>query len=148
MFVAIKKHILLCQGGSVVTHVPLWISLVGLSAELHKNYWTYFHKTWMEEGSHPPEWTTFTFSVGLDKGTDAGLFFSPLTLWDRVPRGINAWVLMAVICERVKKPGFKCVFNRGVIFLRCFISVFNMATTSSNAQLRWFGIQKDTNKLI
>lgn len=30
-------------------------------------------------------------------------------------------VKMAVICERVKKSGFKYVFNRGVIFLRCFI---------------------------
>lgn len=38
VFVAIKKHIYLCQGGSVFSHVPLWISLVGLSAELHKNY--------------------------------------------------------------------------------------------------------------
>lgn len=40
--------------------------LVGLSATLHKHYWTDFHRTWMEDGPGP-EWTPSTFGADPNK---------------------------------------------------------------------------------
>lgn len=48
------KLILQVTSAKEVMFSPVSIGLcVGLSAALHKNYWTDFHETWMADGSRP-----------------------------------------------------------------------------------------------
>ena len=47
--------------------------LVGLSAGKHKDNWTDFHETWIEDGSQPrSNWTNFWHR--FDKGSNPGIF--------------------------------------------------------------------------
>lgn len=69
-------------GGFVLTHFCLF---VGLSAGLHKNYWTDFHETGMEDGSRP-RIDPFYFWCGSGKRDESRIFF--LTVFNNVTDGI------------------------------------------------------------